>query len=96
MTTTGEVLDQHLKCFSENDLDGVLADYTSDAVLFVPDRPLRDLMQSSLFSRLSLRSLQSPARRFRCTSDTLRVITLTFCGAQKQQTIRTKPPPTRL
>ena len=41
MTTTSDVLDQHLKCFSENDLDGVLADYTSDAVLFVPDGPLR-------------------------------------------------------
>jgi len=41
MTTTSDVLDQHLKCFSENDLDGVLADYTLDAVLFVPDRPLK-------------------------------------------------------
>jgi hypothetical protein len=27
-------------------------------------------------------------------SDMWRVTTLTFCGAQKQQTIRTKPPPT--
>jgi ketosteroid isomerase-like protein len=41
MTTTDDVLDRHLKCFSENDLDGVLADYTSDAVLFVLDGPLR-------------------------------------------------------
>jgi ketosteroid isomerase-like protein len=40
MPTTNDVLDQHLKCFGENDLDGVLADYSSDAVLFVPDRPL--------------------------------------------------------
>jgi ketosteroid isomerase-like protein len=41
MPTTGDVLDQHLKCFGENDLDGVLADYSSAAVLFVPDRPLQ-------------------------------------------------------
>jgi ketosteroid isomerase-like protein len=41
MPTTGEVLDQHLKCFGDNDLDGVVADYSSDAVLFVPDRPLK-------------------------------------------------------
>lgn len=41
MTTTSDVLDQHLKCFSENDLDGVLADYRSDAVLFVSDGPLK-------------------------------------------------------
>ena len=67
MPTTSDVLDQHLKCFGENDLDGVLADYSSDAVLFVPDKPLRGARtQSSRFSRLSVRSLPSPARRFRC------------------------------
>ena len=41
MPTTSDVLDQHLKCFGENDLDGVLADYSSDAVFFVPGRPLK-------------------------------------------------------
>jgi ketosteroid isomerase-like protein len=41
MPTTNEVLDQHLKSFSENDLDGVLADYSSDAVLFIPGRSLK-------------------------------------------------------
>src|SRR5713101_7522968 len=95
MPTTSDVLDQHLKCFSDNDLDGVVADYSSDAVLFVPGKPLRDRTQSSLFSRLSLRNLQSQARRCRCGSDTWRVTTLTFYGAQKQQTIPTKPPLTR-
>src|SRR6266436_1207026 len=95
MPTTGDVLDQHLKCFGKNDLDGVLADYSSDAGLFVPGKQLKGRTQSSLFPRLSFRSLQSLARRFRCGSDTLRVTTLTFCGAPKQQTIRTKPPLTR-
>lgn len=41
MASTSDVLDQHLKCFSENDLDGVVADYSSDAVLFVPGKPLK-------------------------------------------------------
>jgi hypothetical protein len=36
MLSTGDVLDRHLNCFAEYDLDGVLADYSSDAVLFVP------------------------------------------------------------
>ena len=36
MSTTNDVVDRHLKCFRENDLDGVLADYSSDAVLFIP------------------------------------------------------------
>jgi ketosteroid isomerase-like protein len=41
MPTTGDVLDQHLECFRDNDLDGVVADYSSDAVLFVPGGPLK-------------------------------------------------------
>jgi ketosteroid isomerase-like protein len=39
--STSDVLDRHLKCFSQCDLEGVLADYSSDAVLFVPSGPLR-------------------------------------------------------
>ena len=41
MPTTNEVLYQHLRSFYDNDLDGVLADYSSDAVLFTPGRALK-------------------------------------------------------
>jgi ketosteroid isomerase-like protein len=41
MPTTKDVLDHHLKSFYDNDLDGVLADYSPDAVLFVPGTPLK-------------------------------------------------------
>ena len=41
MISTSNVLDRHLKSFAEYDLDGVLADYSSDAVLFVPTGPLK-------------------------------------------------------
>jgi len=41
MVSTSDVLDRHLKSFAGYDLDGVLADYSSDAVLFVPDGPLK-------------------------------------------------------
>ena len=41
MPTTNDVLDQHLKSFYKNDLEGVLADYSPDAVLFIPGRPLK-------------------------------------------------------
>ena len=34
--STSDVLDRHLKAFSEYDVDGLLADYSSDAVLFIP------------------------------------------------------------
>ena len=41
MVSTSDVLDRHLKSFGEYDLDGVLADYSSDAVLFTPTGPLK-------------------------------------------------------
>jgi len=39
--STSDVLDRHLKAFAEHNVDGVLADYSSDAVLFVPGGPLK-------------------------------------------------------
>jgi ketosteroid isomerase-like protein len=44
--STGDVLDRHLKAFAAYDLDGVLVDYSSDAVLFSPAGPLRRSMRS--------------------------------------------------
>ena len=41
MLSTSDVLDRHMKSFAEHDLNGVLADYSPDAVLFVPGGPLR-------------------------------------------------------
>ena len=39
MSPTQDIVDHHLKCFGEGDLDGILSDYTSTAVLFMPDGP---------------------------------------------------------
>jgi ketosteroid isomerase-like protein len=36
ISSTSAVLDRHLKAFAEYDVDGLLADYSPDAVLFVP------------------------------------------------------------
>jgi hypothetical protein len=41
MASTNEVLDNHLKCFGEGDLKGILSDYAPGAVLFTPEGPLR-------------------------------------------------------
>jgi ketosteroid isomerase-like protein len=40
MASTKDVLDHHLKCFGENDLDGMLTTYAPSAVLFMPDGPV--------------------------------------------------------
>jgi hypothetical protein len=41
MASTKEVLDNHLKCFGNGDLKGILSDYAPGAVLFTPDGRLR-------------------------------------------------------
>jgi ketosteroid isomerase-like protein len=39
--STSDILDHHLQAFAERDLDGVLFDYSPEAVLFVPEGPLK-------------------------------------------------------
>src|ERR1700719_237266 len=41
MTSTKDILDHHLKCFGEGNLEGTLADYSSEAELFTPAGPLK-------------------------------------------------------
>ncbi len=41
MKSTRAVVENHLKCFGEGRLEGILSDYAPDAVLFTPDGALR-------------------------------------------------------
>jgi ketosteroid isomerase-like protein len=41
MASTKNVIDHHLKCFDEGDLQGILSDYAPGAVLFTAAGPLR-------------------------------------------------------
>ena len=41
IASTSDVLDRHLKAFADFDLDGILADYAADAILFTPKGPLK-------------------------------------------------------
>ena len=50
MPTTSDVVNLHLKCFSEKNLDGVLADYEPDAVLFIPGGALRGRRRTKVYS----------------------------------------------
>jgi ketosteroid isomerase-like protein len=48
MASTKEILEHHLQCFVGLDLDGIIADYASDAILFTPLGTLkgRDAIQA--------------------------------------------------
>ena len=41
MTSTEQLLDRHLDCFGRGDLDGIVADYSSAAIMFTPRGPLK-------------------------------------------------------
>jgi ketosteroid isomerase-like protein len=43
MRSTAEVLGHHLKCFADRDLDGIMADYSADALFFAAEGALRGL-----------------------------------------------------
>jgi len=55
MPSTMDVLDHHLMCFGKGNLDGILADYAADAVLFMPQGPLkgRDAIKSMFEAMLA-------------------------------------------
>ena len=63
MTTTSDVLANHLKCFAEHDLEGILSDYAPDAVLFTLDGPLRGHAIRSLFTTM-LAEFRKPGAEF--------------------------------
>jgi hypothetical protein len=42
---TKKVLDHHIKTFQQNDLDGVMADYTEESILITPDRTYKGLAE---------------------------------------------------
>src|SRR5262245_44772289 len=64
MLTTTDILNQHMKAFAENDLDAVVADYSSDAVLFTPDRPLRGVAEIKPFFQAFLSEFAKPGSSF--------------------------------
>ncbi len=64
MPTTNAVLNQHLKCFYENDLEGVLADYSSDAVLFIPGNPIKGRDAIKPFFQALLSEFAKPGASF--------------------------------
>jgi len=64
MPTTKDVLDQHLKSFSDNNLDGVLADYSSGAVLFIPGSALKGPQAIKPFFQALLSEFRKPGASF--------------------------------
>ena len=43
MSSTQDILNHHLGCFGEGDIEGILSDYTEDTVLEIPDAQIKGL-----------------------------------------------------
>jgi ketosteroid isomerase-like protein len=64
MVSTKDVLDHHLKSFSEGDLKGILSDYAPGAVMFTPDGPLRGPDEMSPLFQALIAEFRKPGAAF--------------------------------
>ena len=64
MLSTTDVLDRHIKCFGEGDLEGILSDYAPNAVLFTPQGPLRGIDEIRPFFQAMLTEFGKPGTTF--------------------------------
>jgi ketosteroid isomerase-like protein len=64
MASTTEVLRRHVKCFFEGDLEGVISDYSADAVLFTPDGTLKGHGPIREFFRGMIKEFEQPGTTF--------------------------------
>jgi ketosteroid isomerase-like protein len=64
MRSTKEVIENHLGCFGERDLDGILSDYAPDAVLFTPEATFRGVEAIRGLFLAMLAEFGKPGARF--------------------------------
>jgi ketosteroid isomerase-like protein len=64
MRSTKEVIENHLGCFGERNLDGILSDYASDAVLFTPEGTLRGVEAIRGLFHAMIAEFGKPGARF--------------------------------
>jgi ketosteroid isomerase-like protein len=62
--TTEEVLQRHVRCFSAGDLEGLVSDYSADAVLFTPSGPLKGHDPIREFFRALIKEFGQPGTTF--------------------------------
>jgi ketosteroid isomerase-like protein len=61
---TEEVVRRHVKCFFEGDLEGIVSDYSADAVLFTPNGPLQGHVPIREFFRGLIKEFGQPGTTF--------------------------------
>ena len=65
MNSTRSVIENHLKCFGEGDVEGILSDYEPDAVLFTPGALLRGVEAIRPLFEAMVAEFRKPGAAFR-------------------------------
>ena len=65
ISSTSDVLDHHLQSFGKHDVDELLADYSPDAVLFVPTGPLKGPAAIKPLFQALVSEFQKPGASFK-------------------------------
>lgn len=60
MVSTQAVLDRHLKCFGEGDLNGLLSDYLPSSILFTPGGLLKGIDPIRVFFQALFEEFSKP------------------------------------
>ena len=63
-STTADVLQRHVKCFSDGDLEGLVSDYSENAVFFTPNGPLKGRDPIREFFRALINEFGQPGTTF--------------------------------
>jgi ketosteroid isomerase-like protein len=71
MLTTTDALNRHLQSFHEKDLDGVVADYSSEAVLFIPGQLLKGSAAIKPFFQAFFAEFAKPGASFSMRQQTV-------------------------
>jgi ketosteroid isomerase-like protein len=95
MASTKDVLDHHLKCFGEGDLEGILSDYARSAVMFTADGPLKGADAIRPLFQAMVAEFGKPGATFTMKQQFVEGNMPTFCGAQRLPTTCTSWAPTR-
>lgn len=69
VNTTKEVVQRHLKTFRASDLEGVLADYADDAVMFTPNGPVKGKAELRTAFQQFIAEWGQPGTKFELTRE---------------------------
>ena len=71
LVSTKDVIDHHLKCFGERDLQGILSDYAPDAVMFTANGALRGVDAIRPLFEAMIAEFANPGATFHLTQQSI-------------------------